>query len=218
MAYKDRIVSISPEGRATIVYNGVRFYTNDKSVIAMARRGNFSGAAKRYIGKSSLARSLRQINKQAAKPIYQNVSEALFKKVFKEKNKKFRVNLTKASFAKFRKQYKSVTETANRFMLDNVKEKVLGSAELDQLPEELRNEVDQIIEEETEKAYKEKGEGAITDPIVEKINYRVKEHITDYVAQNPDLDEDTLQRLGRLAELPESELYSRLRKLDRYEG
>lgn len=216
MAYKDRIVSISPEGRATIVYNGVRFYTSDKSVIAMARRGNFSGAAKRYIGKSSLARSLRQINKAAAKPIYQNVSEALFKKVFKEKNKKFRVNLTKTSFAKFRKQYKSVTETANRFMLDNVKEKVLGSAELDQLPEELRNEVDQITEEEVEIAYK-KG-GYVTDNVIDKIKNRVQDHLKDYIAQNPDLDEDTLQRLGKLAELPQNEINERLKKLTKYEG
>lgn len=216
MAYKDRIVSVTPEGRATIVYNGVRFYTNDKSVIAMARRGNFSGAAKRYIGKSSLARSLRQINKAAAKPIYQNVSEALFKKVFKEKNKKFRVSLTKNSFAKFRKQYKIVTETANKFMLDNIKEKVLGSAELDKVPEGLMNEMDQIIEEEVEIAYK-KG-GSVTDNVINKINYRVKDHINDYIAQNPDLDEDTLRRLGKLAELPESELNNRLKKLEKYEG
>lgn len=214
MAYKDRIVSITPEGRATIVYNGVRFYTSDKSVIAMAQRGNISGAARRYIGKSSLARELRKINKTVPKPIYQNINKALFEKVFKEKNKKTRVTIDRVSFAKFREKYKKISKEATGYMLENVKDKITATVRLDAVPEELMNDIDQTIEEEVEKAYAEKG-GSVTDNVITKINDRIKEKVKDY-AINADLDEEQKIRLLRLAETPEAEINNEVKNLKRY--
>lgn len=214
MAYKDRIVSITPEGRATIVYNGVRFYTSDKSVIAMARRGNIFGAARRYIGKSSLARELRKINKTVPKPIYQNINKALFEKVFKEKNKKTRVTIDRVGFAKFREKYKKISKEATGYMLDNVKDKITDRIQLDTVPEELMNDIDQTIEEEVEKAYAEKG-GSVTDNVITKINDRIKEKVKDY-AVNADLDEEQKIRLLRLAETPEAEINNEVKNLKRY--
>jgi len=214
MAYKDRIVSITPEGRATIVYNGVRFYTSDKSVIAMAQRGNISGAARRYIGKSSLARELRKINKTVPKPIYQNINKALFEKVFNEKNKKTRVTIDRIGFAQFREKYKKISKEATGYMLENVKDKISATIRLDTIPEELMNEIDQTIEEEVEKAYSEKG-GSVTDNVITKINDRVKDKIRDY-AVNADLDEENKIRLLRLAETPEAEINNEVRNLKRY--
>lgn len=214
MAYKNRIVSITPEGRATIVYNGVRFYTSDKSVIAMANRGNIAGAARRYIGKSSLARELRKINKTVPKPIYQNINKALFEKVFKEKNKKTRVTIDHIGFTKFKEKYKKISEEATGYMLENVKDKITDQINLDAVPEELMNEIDQTIEEEVEKAYSEKG-GSVTDNVVTKINDRVKEKVKDY-AVNADLDEEQKIRLLRLAETPEAEINNEVKNLKRY--
>lgn len=214
MAYKDRIVSISPEGRATIVYNGVRFYTSDRSVIAMANRGNIAGAARRYIGKSSLARELRKINKTVPKPIYQNINKALFEKVFKEKDKKTRVTIDRVSFAKFREKYKKISKEATGYMLENVKDKITDRIQLDTVPEELMNEIDQTIEDEVEKAYSEKG-GSVTDNVITKINDRIKEKVKDY-AVNADLDEEQKIRLLRLAETPEAEINNEVKNLKRY--
>ena len=214
MAYKDRVVSISPEGRATIVYNGVRFYTSDRSVIAMANRGNIAGAARRYIGKSSLARELRKINKTVPKPIYQNINKALFEKVFKEKDKKTKVTIDRVSFAKFREKYKKISKEATGYMLENVKDKITDRIRLDTVPEELMNEIDQTIEEEVEKAYSEKG-GSVTDNVITKINDRIKEKVKDY-AVNADLDEEQKIRLLRLAETPEAEINNEVKNLKRY--
>lgn len=214
MAYKDRIVSITPEGRATIVYNGVRFYTSDKSVIAMARRGNISGAARRYIGKSSLARELRKINKTVPKPIYTNINKALFEKVFKEKDKKIRVTIDRAGFAEFRKKYEKVSKEATKYMLENVRDKIEKTIKLDQVPEELMNDIDQTIEEEVEKAYSEKG-GSVTNDVISKINDRIKEKVKDY-AINADLDEESKIRLLKLAETPQAEINNEVKDLQRY--
>lgn len=215
MAYRNRIVSTAPDGKTTISYNGVKFTTADKSVIKMAQKGNIEGAARRYIGKSSLARSIRQTNKQYANPIYQNVNQALFNKVFKEKDRKKKVRLTEKGFAEYRKKYKKLSAEANKYMMENVKDKVEAIDKIDKLPGELKKEIDEMISEEVEKAYSEGG--GVSNSVVDKINNRVKDKTEDYILSHPELDQDMIKQLNEIAELPNAEL-NRISKLQEYQG
>ena len=179
MAIKEGIIGITETGKTIIAYNGVRFYTTDKSVIAMAARGgkSIASAAKRYIGKSSTARALRKANKEATKPIYENVAESLFKKVFKQKDKK-RLYLDKRSLADFRSKYKKTLEETAKYIDEAITDKVGISDHIDKLPESLKSEVDSIITEEVEKAYSEKGIVENTD--ISRISGRIRDLVSDY--------------------------------------
>ena len=215
MAYRNRIVSTAPDGKTTISYNGVKFTTSDKSVIKMAQKGNIEGAARRYIGKSSLARSLRQTNKQYPNPIYKNVNQALFNKVFKEKDRNKKVRLTEKGFAEYRKKYKKLSAEANKYMMENVKDKVEASDKMDKLPGELKKEIDEMINEEVEKAYAEGG--GVSNSVVDKINNRVKDKTEDYILSHPELDQDMIKQLNEIVELPNAEL-NRISRLQEYQG
>lgn len=178
MAYQNGIVGVNPDSGKTIIsYNGVRFYTTDKSVIAMAARGNVAGAAKRYIGKNSTARALRKANREAIKPIYKNVAESLYNKVFKQKDK-YKLELDKGSLAKFRSEYKKTLEETAKYIDEAVKDNIGISDHIDKLPEDLKAEVDSMIVEEVEKAYSEKGQVENTD--ISRISARIRDLVTAY--------------------------------------
>lgn len=201
MAKREGIIGLSDTGKTIIAHNGVRFYTTDKSVIAMAQRGNVAGAAKRYIGKSSTARALRKANREANKPIYENVAESLYKKVFKQKDKN-RLNLDKRSLAEFRKKYRETIKETERYIEEAIKDNVGIADNMDRLPAPIRTKVDQIIQEEVEKAYSEKGQVENTD--LSRISNRISDVIEEYMAEEDltDIDKDKLDEiLGTIEEV-----------------
>lgn len=215
MAYRNRIVNTTADGKVTISYNGVKFTTADKSVIKMAEKGNIEGAARRYIGKSSLARSIRKTNKEYPNPIYKNVNQALFNKVFKEKDRKKKVRLTEKGFAEYRKKYKKLSAEANKYMMKNVNDKIEAAEQIEELPGDLKKEIDDMINEEVEKSYAE-GSG-VTNGVVDKINKRVKDKTEDYILDHPELDQGMIRKLNQIAELPQTEL-NRVSGLEEYNG
>lgn len=200
------IVGYNPEtGKTAISYNGVRFYTKDKSVIAMAERGNVAGAAKRYAGKSSTARALRQANKEATKPIYKNVQESVFKKAFKGKKE---LNLGaggKKSRQEFIKQYQKTAKATGDYIRDAVAENIAGLQDvIDKLPNELKNIVNNIIQEEVEKAYAAKGE--VDDSDIESINDRITMELNDWLMLNPDASIEFKDAIADFTGTPISEI------------
>lgn len=201
MASREGIIAVTAQGKTVISHMGVQFETADKSVIAMAARGNVAGAAKRFIGKSSTARALRKANKQATKPIYENVAESLYKKVFKQKDKN-KLDLSKSSLAEFRKKYRETIKETERYIEEAIRDNVGIADNIDRLPAPIRTKVDQIIQEEVEKAYSEKGQVENTD--LSRISNRITDVIEEYMAEEDltDIDRDKLDEiLGTIEEV-----------------
>ena len=201
MAKREGIIAVTAQGKTVISHMGVQFETADKSVIAMAARGNVAGAAKRFIGKSSTARALRKANKQATKPIYENVAESLYKKVFKQKDKN-KLDLSKSSLAEFRKKYRETIKETERYIEEAIRDNVGIADNIDRLPAPIRTKVDQIIQEEVEKAYSEKGQVENTD--LSRISNRITDVIEEYMAEEDltDIDRDKLDEiLGTIEEV-----------------
>lgn len=177
---KQGIIGISPEGKTAILYNNRTFYTTDKSVIAMAARGNVEGAAKRWLGKSSAARSIRAINKQATKPIYKDVAGSLLHKTFKEP--KNQIGTSSEERKAFVEQYKQLSEDVGNYIDRAVSNNIGLSDVIDKLPNDLQQKVKGVVREEVEKAYAAKGE--INDHDVENIYDRVVSEMSDYAEYN----------------------------------
>jgi hypothetical protein len=199
MSRKNGIISFE-NNVARISFNNRIFETKDKSVIAMAQRGNVAGAAKRWIGKSSAARTMRAVNKSAIKPVYPNVAESLFKKVFKEKGKS-RVKIE--NLGKFAQEYKNVTSANVEEIFEKIKNKAFEDANFDRLPGDLKSKIESIIKEEVEKAYSEKG--FVDNSDIERINNRVAEYAEEYVRYG-DLSEDEIINIMKVMEMPIEEV------------
>lgn len=195
MPYVDGIIGITAAGKTIISHNGVQFETTDKSVIAMAQRGNTAGAAKRYIGKSSTARALRQANKKAQKPIYSNVAEALYKKVFKQKDK-YQLKTDKKSLQDFRDLYRKTIKETEQYINEAVQDNVGIADYVDRIPGDLKAEVDNIITEEIEKAYSQKGQVENTD--ISRISVRIRDTITDYRENLKKTDPEEYKKQNKL--------------------
>ena len=201
MARREGIIAVTAQGKTVISHMGVQFETADKSVIAMAQRGNVAGAAKRFIGKSSTARALRKANREANKPIYNEVAESLYKKVFKQKDKN-KLDLSKSSLAEFRKKYRETIKQTEKYIEEAVKDNVGIADNMDRLPAAIRTKVDSIIQEEVEKAYSEKGQVENTD--ISRISNRISDVIEEYMAEEDltDIDRDKLDEiLGTIEEV-----------------
>ena len=201
MARREGIIAVTAQGKTVISHNGIQFETADKSVIAMAARGNVAGAAKRYIGKSSTARALRKANREAKKPIYNEVAESLYKKVFKQKDKN-KLDLSKSSLAEFRKKYRETIKETERYIEEAVKDNVGIADNMDRLPAAIKTKVDSIIQEEVEKAYSEKGQVENAD--ISRISNRILDVIEEYMAEEDltDIDRDKLDEiLGTIEEV-----------------
>lgn len=188
------IIGYNPEtGRTAIEYNGVRFYTKDVSVIKMAQRGNVEGAALRWAGKTSTARALRRANEQAVKPLYPNVSKALFNKMFKQ-GKRERLGTSAPERLQFARKYKETTKEVNKYISDAVIDDMSLNTYMDRLPNDLQQRLRTVINEEIEKAYAAKG--AVDDSDIEDIYDRVTMEIDDYLLENAaDLDPDLITRI-----------------------
>lgn len=201
MARREGIIAVTAQGKTVINHNGIQFETADKSVIAMAARGNVAGAAKRYIGKSSTASALRKANREANKPIYNEVAESLYKKVFKQKDKN-KLDLSKSSLAEFRKKYRETIKETEKYIEEAVKDNVGIADNMDRLPASIKTKVDSIIQEEVEKAYSEKGQIENTD--ISRISNRISDVIEEYMAEEDitDIERDKLDEiLGTLEEV-----------------
>ena len=208
MAYNDRIIGIDAAGKTIISHNGITFATKDKSVIAMAERGSYAAAAKRYVGKSSTARALRKANREATKPIYKNVASSLYNKIFKQKDKG-QLKTDKQSLADFRKLYRKTIQETEKYIDQAVKDTVGIADNIDKLPGDLKTRVDDIISEETEKAYHEKGQVENAD--ISRISNRITDMIEDYMLTEDISPEDqkrldevlgTLEEVTEVSELP----------------
>lgn len=200
---KDGIVSYNPEnGRAAISFNGRRFYTADKSVIAMAVRGNVEGAALRWTGKTSASRALRRINEAATKSLYDQVSKDLFRKIFLV-DKKDAIGTSAAELREFVKKYKETQTKVDKYVNDAITDNLPFSEVQDRLPADLRNRVNNIIRYESEKAYEEKGE--VNDSDLENINDRIIAEFNDYIIENPDIDQYTRDLIQQYGETPINE-------------
>lgn len=201
MARREGIVALTAQGKTVISHMGVQFETTDKSVIAMAQRGNVAGAAKRFIGKSSTARALRKANKEATKPIYNEVAQSLYNKVFKQKDKN-KLDLSKQSLSEFRKKYRKTIRDTERYIQEAIQDRVGISDNIDRLPTAIKTKVDSIIQEEVEKAYSEKGLVENTD--LARISNRISDVIEEYMAEEDltDIDKDKLDEiLGTIEEI-----------------
>lgn len=201
MARREGIIAVTAQGKTVISHMGVQFETADKSVIAMAQRGNVAGAAKRFLGKSSTARALRKANREANKPIYNEVAESLYKKVFKQKDKN-KLDLSKSSLAEFRKKYRETIKQTEKYIEEAVKDNVGIADNMDRLPATIKTKVDSIIQEEVEKAYSEKGQVENTD--ISRISNRISDVIEEYMAEEDltDIDRDKLEEiLGTIEEV-----------------
>lgn len=201
MARREGIIAVTAQGKTVISHMGVQFETADKSVIAMAARGNVAGAAKRFIGKSSTARALRKANREANKPIYNEVAESLYKKVFKQKDKN-KLDLSKSSLAEFRKKYRETIKQTEKYIEEAVKDNVGIADNMDRLPAPIKTKVDSIIQEEVEKAYSEKGQVENTD--LSRISNRISDVIEEYMYSEDitDIERDKLDEiLGTIEEV-----------------
>lgn len=201
MARREGIIAVTAQGKTVISHMGVQFETADKSVIAMAQRGNVAGAAKRFIGKSSTARALRKANREANKSIYNEVAKSLYKKVFKQKDKN-KLDLSKSSLAEFRKKYRETIKQTEKYIEEAVKDNVGIADNMDRLPATIKTKVDSIIQEEVEKAYSEKGQVENTD--ISRISNRISDVIEEYMAEEDltDIDRDKLNEiLGTIEEV-----------------
>lgn len=201
MARREGIIAVTAQGKTVISHMGVQFETADKSVIAMAQRGNVAGAAKRFIGKSSTARALRKANREANKPIYNEVAESLYKKIFKQKDKN-KLDLSKSSLAEFRKKYRETIKQTEKYIEEAVKDNVGIADNMDRLPATIKTKVDSIIQEEVEKAYSEKGQVENTD--ISRISNRISDVIEEYMYSEDitDIERDKLEEiLGTIEEV-----------------
>lgn len=192
------IIGFTESGKAAISYEGRTFYTADKSVIAMAARGNVSGAAKRWAGKTSTARALRQANRAAAKPLYKNVGESLYKKMFKEP-KKDRLGTSAAERRQFVEKYRETTKEVGRYIDKAVADKIDIADKLDRLPKDLQERIKKTITEEVEKSYAAKG--AVDDSDIENIYDRVTIEMNDYLIEtgsdiDPAVASDIMDYIG----------------------
>lgn len=200
---KDGIIDYNPEsGKATISFNGRRFYTADKSVIAMAVRGNVEGAALRWTGKTSASRALRRTNEAATKPLYDQVSKDLFRKIFLV-DKKDAIGTSAAELREFVKKYKETQTKVDKYVEEAIADNLPFSEIQDRLPADLRNRINNIIRYESEKAYAEKGE--INDSDLENINDRIIAEFDDYIIENPDLETGTRDLIQQYADIPINE-------------
>lgn len=200
---KDGILNYNPEsGLTTISYNGRRFYTKDKSVIAMAYRGNVAGAALRWTGKTSASRALRRTNEAATKPLYDKVSKDLFRKIFLV-DKKEAVGTSAAELREFVKKYKETQSEVDKYVEEAITDNLPFSEIQDRLPADLRSRINNVIRYEAEKAYAEKGE--IDESDLENINDRIINEFNDYIIENPDMDTGTRDLIAQYAETPINE-------------
>ena len=215
------IIGINPAtGKATIEYNGVRFYTADKSVIKMAQKGNVEGAALRWAGKTSTARAIRQANKAAAKPIYKEPSKALFKKMFKQ-GKKERLGTSAKERLEFAKEYKKTSKDIQKYIDQAVLDNTPAGKYIDRLPGDLQDRINKIISREVEKAYAAKGE--VDDSDLENIYDEVTIEMSDYIIETKstfkDLDPEELEAAQKVIsniEIYAAEKYSGVSGLSEY--
>lgn len=199
------IIGYNPEtGKTAIAYNGVRFYTKDKSVIKLAEKGDFEQAARRWAGKTSTARAIRNANKGATKPIYENPQRALFKKMFTS-DKKERVGTSATERLKFAKEYRQTTMDINKYIDAAVTDKMPISEAMDRLPADLRQRIQNRISEEVEKAYAAKG--GVDDQDIENIYDKVTMEMDDYLIENAaDLDPEVAAVITDYTDMPFSEI------------
>lgn len=198
------IVGYNPDsGKTAISYNGVRFYTKDASVIKLAQKGDFEQAARRWAGKTSTARAIRQANKTAAKPIYGNPQRALFKKMFTAE-KKDRIGTSAKERLEFAREYKETTSQVNDYINQSVMNKMDNvAANIDRLPNDLQQRIRDKVFEQVEKLYKEKGEVKDTD--IDNIFESVKDELQDYMLEHGD-DEELNATVSEIADMPMSEI------------
>ena len=193
----DGIIGVNPSGKTVIEYNGVRFYTKDASVIKMASSGNVAGAARRWAGKTSTAKQMRQANKASTKPIYKNPTKSLYEKIFKGR-KEDRIGATKQERLAFAKKYKETTEEVARYVEDAVLDKMDMLDGLDRIPADLRSQIKNMVRTEVEKAYAEKGE--VDDSDIERISAEATIIMDDYLINNPGLSNEYKEAIYNLTE------------------
>lgn len=204
------IVGYNPDsGKTAISYNGVRFYTKDASVIKLAQKGDFEQAARRWAGKTSTARAIRQANKTAAKPIYENPQRALFKKMFTAE-KKERIGTSAKERLEFAREYLQTSSEVDKYVTNAVVKKMDSiSKNMDRLPNDLQQRINDKVLEQVEKLYKEKGE--VKDSDIDNIFASVKDELKDYMLENSD-DEELNATINEIADMPMSEIMN----LNRY--